>query len=271
MFARPPGYGSPPLFMLGRLPMNVTAIVIAVEVVGAIILAVAGYGSAFADAIVLDFRTIGHFELWRVVTYALFSPLNFFWLIGLFFFYMFGNTLESQLGASRYAKLIGALLLVSSLLIASLTFLAPATFSGSYLGPHLVHLGIFFATCSLFGKMPSGFFGVPIIYVGYIFAALSFFQYIAVRSLAGAIAVIVVCALAVYLTQGGNRRYGTPKKSSGRKKKPAPRSQKSKLRPRSSVTISSTEVDRILDKINERGFQSLTPAERETLEKSSKN
>lgn len=40
-----------------------------------------------------------------------------------------------------------------------------------------------------------------------------------------------------------------------------------KIRPRTSVSMDSTEVDRILDKVSEQGLHSLTDAERDTLKK----
>jgi hypothetical protein len=61
------------------------------------------------------------------------------------------------------------------------------------------------------------------------------------------------------------KRPGTPKS------KAKPRRYESKLRPRSRVSNSdATEVDRILDKINEHGLQSLTEEERLLLTRAGK-
>lgn len=275
MFARPSGFGPRPIVTIGRLQLNVTGIVIAIEVIGAILFAI--FQGSFANVVVLDYRAFGHFEMWRLVSYLPFAPLGFFWLIGLFFFYLFGTGLEGQLGTRRYVQLLLILAAVSSLLIATLTFAAPAVFRDQVLGAQLVTLGVFFAYCYSLGSTPSALFQIPINIIGYVFAALAFFQYVSIPFYASALSAIVVCALGVYLTRGQpsyatSSRWGSPpnRRKPARAGKRRRAAAKSKLRPRTDAQVSSTEVDRILDKINQHGFQSLTTEEKKTLERSSK-
>lgn len=61
---------------------------------------------------------------------------------------------------------------------------------------------------------------------------------------------------------------GNKKKTKAKRKK---KSYQSKVKPRTSIDRSDSEVDKILDKISDKGFQSLTEQERKVLEKASQS
>ncbi|QJE95426.1 rhomboid family intramembrane serine protease [Luteolibacter luteus] len=81
--------------------------------------------------------------------------------------------------------------------------------------------------------------------------------------LGGAILGFILMRFPFLLRKGSASKVIRPKEF---RRKSAP-----KLRPRSEVDVSSSEVDRILDKIGREGIQSLTEREREILQKASKS
>lgn len=103
------------------------------------------------------------------------------------------------------------------------------------------------------------------IIVGDNFLGWSFFQNSGGEAghLGGAILGFILMRFPFLLRKGGSSKIIRPKEF---RRKSAP-----KLRPRSEIEVSSSEVDRILDKISREGIQSLSEREHEILQKASKS
>ena len=268
----------PPLFKIGKVPFNLPATIILVEVVAAILLVLAaGVGNkSFYEAVQFRPEMFAKGEIWRLITYPFFEVPGLFWAIGLFFFYSFGTALEQQIGRGSFLRLLLALIGIAPV-VSLILYTATRSPAMVVFGNSIAHFGIFIAFCATMPNAPS-FFGIKIKWFGLAFLVLAILQFLGAGLPAMALALAIGSAYAVFYIQraGFKEKFAIreeifgPKMSKASKKRPK-RKQERKLRPRTSVDVSSaTEIDRILDKINDEGFQSLTEKERETLQKSAK-
>lgn len=267
-----------PLFKIGKVPFNLPATIILVEIIAAIVLVVVSASGhpEFYKAVQFNPREFTDGELWRLVTYPVFEAPGLFWAIGLFFFYSFGTALEQQIGRSKFLRLTLALIGIGPV-VSLILYTATRSESMVVFGNSIAHFGIFIAFCATMPNAPS-FFGIKIKWFGLAFLALAVLQFFAVPLPALGLALIIGSAYAVFYIQrsGFTEKFAIreevfgPKTSRAARKRPK-RKQERKLKPRTTVDVTSaTEIDRILDKINDQGFQSLTERERETLQKSAK-
>ncbi len=263
----------PPLFKIGKVPFHVVGLLILIEVVGTII-AIAY--RPLSKMVYFSPADVAQGELWRIVTYSFFAIPGLLWLIGLFFFYRFGSFLEQSLGREKFVQLILGIAFIAPV-IAFIHYLAFGNAQSSILyGSSILHMSVFMAFCTTMPNAPS-FGGIKVKWFGLAFLGVSLLQLVSGGLYGMALALIGCSAFAVYFiqklgyTEGFRVREEVFGPRSQRKKRPQRKRQQRKLKPRTKInTSSATEVDRILDKINDEGFQSLTAEEKETLEQSSK-
>ena len=270
-----------PLFKIGRLPINVTALVILLQVVGMLLVVALPQQTAS-----LATFSPGEFlsgAVWQAVTYPFFAMPSIFLLIGMYFFYNFGGMVESALGRARYVRLLLAVMLLPPVVVV-LTHLLSVP--GFLVGSQLPHLAVFVAAIAMMPNAPTMFFGFPIKWLAVAFVALGLLQYLMMRNFGASLALISVVYFAIWwMKQAGHvsqwgvvddvlgpRPQRKPRKSHPKKASPSrKKTYEKKLKPRTKIASSkSKDVDRILDKINEHGLHSLTEEERLTLQKESK-
>ncbi|MGJ8726218.1 MAG: rhomboid family intramembrane serine protease [Roseibacillus sp.] len=267
-----------PLFRIGRLPINVTALVILLQVVGMLIVVALPKQTSSLAAFVPEAFLSG--SIWQAVTYPFFAMPSIFLLIGMYFFYNFGGMVENALGRARYVRLLLAVMLLPSVVVV-LTHLLSVP--GFLVGSQLPHLAVFVAAIAMMPNAPTMFFGFPIKWLAVAFVALGMLQYLMMRNFGACLALVSVVYFALWwMKQAGHvSQWGVvddvlgprPQRKT-RKKKASPKRKQSyekKLKPRTKIASSkSKDVDRILDKINEQGLHSLTEEERLILQKESK-
>ncbi|NNM30740.1 MAG: hypothetical protein HKO57_14565 [Akkermansiaceae bacterium] len=268
----------PPLFMIGRIPIHAAGLVVLLQIVGMLVVVVAG-SQAFMQQVYFhpEFFLAG--KIWTPVSYAFFEPPGIMFVIGLYFFFHFGSAVENGLGRQRFLSLCLILLFLPPAILLGCHFLALR--SSPLAGSYIPHLSVFMAFCAMHPNVPS-FFGVRIKWFGLVFLAIGTLQLVGAREWPMVLALLATVAAAVsYVRKAGyTERFGLdeellgpgrriqvpkpkPRRKAGRKPRRKP---ESKLRPRSKVARKrDSEVDRILDKINEEGLHSLTDDERKLL------
>src|ERR1051326_5142232 len=125
-----------PVTWMGRFPVDVTTILVAVHVAIAILtcLAVAAGAGAVLNYMLFDSaRVLGGGQIWRLATYAfVHSPSMLLWFaIEMYMLFVFGREVERFIGQRAYIALYALLLLVPSLVLALWGLTARTGLAGS--------------------------------------------------------------------------------------------------------------------------------------------
>lgn len=262
---------APPLFQIGKVPFNITGLIILLEIIGMLI--VVFTQGTIIHSVSFTSTAFLQGEFWRLFTYPIFSPISLSFIIGLFFFFQFGGMVEAQLGQKSYGYLCGMVVLTAALVLTLCHFIKIQSTIPLY-GNDLVHLSVFCAFCIIHPNAPS-FFGIQIKWFGLGFFILTILGHLQSGGFSLALACILSVSLALILIQSKGlaaikifpnsltfpsaKPKKTQKKPSKKKRTITP-----KIKPKSSIAP-DTEIDKILDKISEHGLHSLTSEEREKL------
>lgn len=293
------------LFRIGRLPVYVTTLVVALQVLALVLTAIIGFNSPaiYYFAYTADAMEAG--RLWTLITYVLIDQLDFWTALSLVFFYLFGLRVELHLGPQRYLSLLGVLVLGPTLLLTVSGLLVgdPFDLRTSFLGRFPgywssmnVRLCVLVAFCWLYSNAlfwP----GIQAKWFGVFFVALQTLQFLGMR----AWLFFWMCWISLLLAYITLRRMGLEMKfaaieepllnmlpskkpkgyrQSKRKlrlvkepKGPSKRHRyESKLSPKMGMAESegtAASVDHLLEKIAREGISSLSDAERKQLESAS--
>src|SRR6476661_3126875 len=140
-----------PVTWMGRFPVDVTTILVAVHVVVAILtcLVVAAGGGAVLNFMLFDSpRVLGAGQIWRLATYAfVHSPSMLLWFaIEMYMLFVFGREVERFIGQRAYIALYALLLLVPSLVLTVWGLGQRTGLAGSL----AFHFGIFVAFAAIY-------------------------------------------------------------------------------------------------------------------------
>ena len=273
-----------PLFHLGKFPIGATELIILLQIIGALL--VVFTQMKIIPHVALSAEGVLAGKLWQIVTYTFFSPIGFMFIIGLFFFYQFGRMVENEIGRTSFLLICGMVILSIPLVMVLYSFTG-ARLSPLYFGGQILHLVIFCCFCVMYPNLPTMLLKIPIKWLGLAFFVISLatsaqsgsFDIMISILLANSLGIITIQSQGKALvkifpdswTQPSKPKNKSPRKTAPTKsvanKEKVPTS--SKLKPRKKVR-DATEVDAILDKINEKGLHSLTENERNTLLKAKK-
>ncbi len=208
-------------------------------------------------------------QVWRLLTFSFLHENVMSALINGLLLFQFGPMLESRLGTKSFLKLyalsqFGAIVLLGmfALVVGEAIVLAPL--SGALAGV----LGVLGGVALLFPQQKISLMFPPVTLslrqLALILIGLSLlFMLTGSGSLVRFAPLGGVLAVGLVLGPGGG---GITKRVA------SPRSFRPKIKPRSSLKVTGEEeIDQILDKINEKGIQSLTAREREILTKKPKS
>lgn len=259
-----------PVTWMGRFPIDVTTILVALHVVVAILtcLAVAAGGGAVLNLMLFDSgRVLGAGQIWRLATYAfVHSPSMLLWFaIEMYMLFVFGREVERFIGQRAYIALYALLLFIPSLLLTVWGLSQRTGLAGS---PAL-HFGIFVAFATIY---PSAELLLRItakwsaVILGAIYV-LQLLAYNAWTDLAVLLTSIAVGFCFVRLRGVGPELVWWESLKTRLKPKP-----KFKVVPKPTLARRddddiSESVDPILDKIARSGIGSLTPNERRILDR----
>jgi len=262
-----------PLGHVGRVPVFATTIfatLFVVGMVGTVMLQTAGSSFQWLVFSTPDFYF--HGWIWQPFTCVFVNRADFFFLFGVYFFYRFGIEIEQYLGRRVFLTLY-FLLIISLVGVLGLWQLAGVP--GEFMGMSDVTIGLFIAYATLYPNLE--YFGwVPMKHVAFACLAISALSYFPTHDWPGLSVMLAICAVSFGYTRykklGGTleipdlaRRLNPFRRRPKFRVLPSPEG--FAARPSDGPTSTVQSVDTILDKIAQKGFASLTQAERDQLEK----
>src|SRR5947199_4699777 len=259
-----------PVTWMGRFPIDVTTILVALHVVVAIFtcLVVAAGGGAVLNFMLFDSAgVLGAGQIWRLATYAfVHSPAMLLWFaIEMYMLFVFGREVEKFLGQRAYIGLYAVLLFTPSVLLTLWGFSQQTGLAGS----PAVHFGIFVAFATVYTSAEL-FLRITAKWMVLILAAVYTLQLLAYHAWTD-LAVFwtsVVAAFCFLRLRGvGPELVWWENFKARLQPKPKFKVVPKAVPMRHEEDDISESVDPILDKIARSGIGSLTPSERRTLDR----
>lgn len=257
-----------PVTWVGRVPVDVTTILVGVHVVCAIAAAIFIFAGISLSPLIFDSAPVlAQGQVWRLATYAfVHAPSMLLWFaIEMYMLVIFGREVEKHIGQQPYCVLYGALILAPTIILTAWGLGERAGLAGS---PAL-HFGIFVAFATIY---PSAelLLRITAKWMTLILAAIYSLQLLAYHDWTNLVAVWASMAVAflfirfrgagpelVWWEQARARLQPKPKFKVVPKDAPMRREEDDV----------SESVDPILEKIARSGIGSLTPSERRALDR----
>jgi len=262
------GNSRPPFFTLGRFPIHLTQIIVMMLVVSMLVCLVMGM-SSYAE--LMEFST--HSDLqktwWTVFSYLWFADPTVSFIFSLVVFAIFGSRVEEHTEPAVFALICAMAWLMPPLVLLACQALG----AGFLLGPQLLGTLVFLIYCLMNPEEPFFFFGIRLKWIALIVLLGTAGTDIVFRQWTMlAMHVVVFGAIWALLRHQNLLRplqladeLGLPELKS-RPKKPVTSRQEPKLKPRTVIDLKATNaMDRILDKVREKGLHSLTEKEKKLL------
>src|SRR5437764_4860588 len=259
-----------PVTWMGRFPVDVTTILVALHVVVAIFtcLVVAAGGGAVLNFMLFDSaHVLGAGQIWRLATYAfVHSPSMLLWFaIEMYLLFVFGREVEKFIGQRAYIALY-LILLFAPVAVLTLWGLEERT---GLAGSPALHFGIFVAFATIY---PSAelLLRITAKWAAVILGAIYTLQLLAYHSwtdLAVVWTSIAASFVFVRLRGVGPELIWWESLKARLQPKPKCKAVPKQVPTRREEDDISESVDPILDKIARSGIGSLTPSERRTLDR----
>jgi len=255
-----------PITWIGRIPVFVTTIIVALYVGSMVAVALLLASDAQNVISRLTFNSdavLRDFELWRCFTYAFVNPPDPWFILALVMLYIFGRDVEQFLGRAGFIRLyLGLLLLGPSLLVAA----GLATGRDFTLSQGWANFAVFIAFAALYPNAQL-IFQITAKIFAWVFLGINVLQLIAMRHWPEMIVVLATSALAWY----GIRHRGSLNLGFLSRLRPVShRAARPRLHivrpPEKSPEDPHQIIDPLLDKISRSGLAGLTRREREQLE-----
>ena len=159
------GRGGQPWFVLGNIEFTTTVVLIAINVFWMFVYAAEGTGHELTLRLWLVTEGAGGYsgvlggEVWRIFTWPLVAEPSFWTVIGLVFFYIFGNQMEALMGRRHYLAFVIALTVIPALAVTFFDAVSSG-FVGGFGGIDMVQFGVIIAFVA---QYPTArfFFGIP--------------------------------------------------------------------------------------------------------------
>lgn len=257
-----------PVTWVGRVPVDVTTILVGAHVLCAIIAAICIFSGLSLSPFIFDSAAVlSQGEVWRLLTYAFVHvPSMLLWFaIEMYMLFIFGREVEKYIGQRPYCVLYGALLLVPTMVLTVWGLNQRAGLAGS---PAL-HFGIFVAFATIY---PSAelLLRISAKWMALILAAIYTLQLMAYHDWTNLVAVwssILVAFLFVRMRGAGPELAWWENFKARLQPKPKFKVVPKVSPPRSEEGDLYESIDPILDKIGRSGIGSLTPNERRMLDR----
>lgn len=255
-----------PWFRLGRLEVTSSALVALIAVATALVWVIS---PTIINALVFWPQDVAAGELWRVITWPLANTI--YSLLTALILWWFGRDLERLIGRVRMLWLfvgIWASLTAAAFLLA----LVPGFPSGALAGIGLIETAVLLLWIAEYPNRPF-FFGIPAWVFGAVILAMNLLGMLADRDFGGLGSLLV----AISLTAIMGKRFGLlsaydwiPGRPAAVPTSSAPARTVHRPRPKpdrqAEQRLSDRErLDELLDQINERGIDSLTPGQRREM------
>ncbi len=256
-----------PITWVGSFPVYATTGLVALHVVTMTACALA---EAFGlDGVLGSLRFssehVRHsFAVWQCFTYAFVHQPSLFFAIEMLMLFMFGREVEAWAGRNAFLQLYAALVLAGPVILLLATPLAPST---TLSGSGEIHFAVFLAFATIHPSAPM-FFSLTARWVAVILFALYGLQLLAQNSWSQLAVLLGTCALAITAVRRGPLvdldllRRLRPRPSHPRRPHlrvlPKPETEPGDIH---------ATIDPLLEKISRHGISSLSPREREQLER----
>ncbi len=272
-FSRPGRGADDPWFRIGSVDVTTTVFVVIVTAVSMVVTAVA---PILLDGLLFTPARLFNGEVWRVLTWPLATPISFWSIVTLFFFWYFGSELEAQIGRRPMATF---LLMVIGALTVIATLLGLLGLNGFLAGLDVVQTLVFLLFIAQHPERRF-FFGIPAWVIGAIIVALQILSPLSVRYWFGLFLFLGGMLVTVVIA----RQVGLLAESTWMPNLPRPPRRRRRLR---SVTNDTgfqasrqahpaaystspqardqAALDALLDKISDGGIESLSKSERKQL------
>ena len=260
-----------PVAWMGRYPVDVTTILVGVHVACAILTALifaAGH-SGMVNLFMFDSAQVWNgAQVWRQITYAfIHSPSALLWFaVEMYMLFVFGREVERFIGQRAYLFLYLVLLLVPALVLTVWGLWMRTALVGS--GP--LHFAIFVAFATIYPRVEM-FLRLQAKWIALILAGIYTLQLLAFNAWADLVVVWTsIGAAFLFIEMRGAGPELAWLQSFKSKMQPKPKFhivQKSTSRRVVEPEDVYASVDPILDKIAKSGIGSLTPGEKQTLDR----
>ncbi len=274
------GGGQDPWFRVGTVDMGSAGIAAVAVLAGMVLVAVEGRTAPVSQWLVFAAPDVARGQIWRMFTWFIPSGISLWTLVSAFLIYSFGSQMEGTLGRVRMAQFLAVLIVIPAAL--SLAFYAVGVFGApiGLAGGSMLSQALFFAFVL---HMPGVrfFFGIPGWVLAAVIIAIQLLSLLAVRDGGAALNFIGSLILIAFATQVFGLAEGLPavpsigRRTSRRASKGG--SQRGTARTPAPTSASldderfrQLDIDPILDQIAAFGVDSLSAAQRRTLESYSK-
>ena len=258
-----------PVTYVGRYPVDVTTLMVAIHAIAMVIgtLLLATRNGWLLDLMLFDSAEVlraGY--VWQVVTYAFVHTPSIWFVINLFFLFFFGREVERYIGRRAFIFLYSGLLLLPAFLLTIWGLAGRISYGGS----DALHFGIFVAFAAIYPNVEL-LFRIQAKWMALVFGAISVLQYLAQNAWPQLAAFLLACGFAVYFIR--MRGFGPEigwLSDLKEKMQPKPKFKVvPKAAPRRAPEPENVHesIDPLLDKISKHGINSLTPAERKALDR----
>jgi len=259
-----------PVAWMGRYPLDMTSMLVALHVGCAILAALFGGYGLFAYAM-FDSADIWSGQLWRFITYAFIHPAGssalLWFAVEMYMLFIFGREVERFFGRRAYLALYGLLLLLPPIV---LTLWGLTQRTGSMAGSATLHFGIFIAFVILYPNVQFFAF-ISAKWVAVILAAIGTLSALAARDWQYLVILWVSIGAAFIFVElrgaGPELPWWNRLKEFVRPRPKLRIVQKTATRPPVEREDVYASVDPILDKISKFGIGSLTGNERRQLDR----
>ncbi|MDE0607235.1 MAG: hypothetical protein OXH78_08775 [Acidimicrobiaceae bacterium] len=289
------GESDDPWFRVGQLAATTTVIVSAMSVAYMFVWALEGFERPITQKLILTsnsrFGSVGEGEIWRLVTWPLPTNPGLWPLLLIAVFWMLGSQLESLMGRLRYTFFLLILTVVPALIMTALELLG--VYGGAF-GLRYVELGVLVAFATHYSSIRF-WPGIPAWGLAGVIVGMAMLQAISVREEYDFILTVIMAVLAPLLLRALGHaeqhewipKFPLPARLGGGSYRRPPHRQRRRPQTRQRSThltsvkppppppppgevAAQAKIDALLDKMGEHGLESLTEAERRSLEDLSK-
>ncbi len=287
------GESDDPWFRVGQVAVTTTVIVSAMSVAYMFVWAFEGFDRPITTKLLLNagprYGTVGEGEIWRLVTWPLPMAPSLWMLLLVAVFWMLGSQLEALMGRKRFTFFLLVLTVVPALVMTALEF---ADISGLAYGLRYVEIGILVAFATQYSSIRF-WPGIPAWGLAGIIVGMAVLQAISNQRGYELVLTVTMAFLAPLMLRALGHaeqhewlpKFPLPAKLAGGPYHRPPTRQRKRSQPRQRSTHLSSvpppppppadvaaqaKIDALLDKMGEHGMESLTEAERRTLEDLSK-
>jgi membrane associated rhomboid family serine protease len=265
-----------PVAWMGRYPVDVTTMLVAIHITVAILTAILVALGGGAILSYLQFDSVAIWsggQIWRLFTYAFVhrpTPSDLIWFaVEMYMLFIFGREVERFIGRRAYIALYLTLLILPAVVLALLSFWSPIMFGTST----ALHFAVFVAFATIYPNVQL-FMRIAAKWVALIFIAIGTLSALAAHNWQTLVVLwISVGAAFLFIELRGagpelawwntfKARF-TPRPKYHVLPKPRPRQANSRIE----SDDGQASIDPILDKISKFGIGSLTASERRQLDR----